>query len=89
MYDVRLVIQVVGVLNVDGTHLVGTLNHRRLVEELATTQLLQNARALVLTLKLLQGALDVLALLYSRDNHSCILFLFFCNSFFLLALFGA
>ena len=82
MYDVRLVIQVVGVLNVDGTHLVGTLNHRRLVEELATTQLLQNARALVLTLKLLQGALDVLALLYSRDNHSCILFFVFCNSFF-------
>ena len=83
MYDVRLVIQVVGVLNVDGTHLVGTLNHRRLVEELATTQLLQNARALVLTLKLLQGALDVLALLYSRDNHSCILF-FVLFVFFLL-----
>ena len=88
MYDVRLVIQVVGVLNVDGTHLVSTLNHRRLVEELATTQLLQNARALVLTLKLLQGALDVLALLYSRDNHSCILFLFFVIRFS-LALFGA
>lgn len=78
----RLVVQVIGVLYVDGVSHSVALCDRRLREVLTTTQLLQNARALVLTLKLLQGALDVLALLYSRDNHSCILFLFFCNSFF-------
>ena len=72
-------------LNIDGTHLVGTLYHRGLVEELTATQLLQNARALVLTLKLLQGALDVFALLYSRDNHSCILFFVLLNRLFVLA----
>ena len=50
------------------------LGDRGLGEVLTTTELLENARALVLTHKLLQGALDVLALLNRHDNHSCILF---------------
>ena len=71
----RLVVQVIGVLYVDGVSHSVALCDRRLREVLTTTQLLQNARALILTLELLQGALDVLALLYRSDNHSCILFL--------------
>lgn len=76
----RLVVQVIGVLYVDGVSHSVALCDRRLREVLTTTQLLQNARALILTLELLQGALDVLALLYRSDNHSCILFFVF-NAF--------
>ena len=69
-------------LNVDSVSHSVALSDRRLREVLTTTQLLQNARALILTLELLQGALDVLALLYRSDNHSCILFFVFNASLF-------
>lgn len=70
----KLVVQVIGVLYIDGVCHSVALCDRRLREILTTTKLLQNARTLILTLELFQGALDVFALLYRGDNHSCILF---------------
>ena len=65
----------IGVLYVYCTLTGLTLCHRRLGEILTATQLLQHSRALILTLELLEGLLDVLALLYRHDNH-IVLFLF-------------
>ena len=64
-------------LHVDGVSHGVALGDRRLREVLTTTELLQHTRALVFTLELLQGALDVLALLYRSDNHGSILFFLF------------
>ena len=44
-------------------------------------KLLQDARALVFTFELFQGALDVFALFYRHDNHNILRFLLFLNLF--------
>ena len=57
-----LVLVAVHVLHVNGVLLRHALRDRRLGEVLAAAQLLQDARALVFTFELFQGALDVFAL---------------------------
>ena len=69
-----LVLVAVHVLHVNGVLLRHALRDRRLGEVLAAAQLLQDARALVFTFELLQGALDVFALFYRHDNHNILLF---------------
>ena len=77
-----LVLVAVHVLHVNGVLLRHALRDRRLGEVLAAAKLLQDARALVFTFELLQGALDVFALFYRHDNHNILSFLLFFNFVF-------
>jgi len=57
------------VLNVDGTLHLLTLELRRSVKLLTTTEFLDNAGLLVLALELLQALFDVLAFLNWYNDH--------------------
>ena len=67
----------VHVFHVNGVLHRLALRDRRLGEVLAAAKLLQDARALVFTFELFQGALDVFALFYRHDNHNILCFLLF------------
>ena len=56
-------------LNVDSVLHSLALSDRRLGEVLTATKLLQYTGTLILSLKLLESALDVLALFYRHNNH--------------------
>ena len=60
-------------LYVNGVLHLQALQDRRLVELLATTQLFHNTCLLELSLKLLEGLLDVLAFFYWYNNHTVFL----------------
>jgi len=57
-------------LYVNGVLHLQALQDRRLVELLTTTQLFHNTCLLELSLKLLEGLLDVLAFFYWYNNHT-------------------
>lgn len=78
-YQQGLILVAVHVLYVNSVLHRLALGDRRLGEILAAAEFLQDARALVFTFELLQGALDVFALFYRHDNHSSILFFVFFN----------
>ena len=59
-----------GVADVNGVLHLQALQDRRLVELLTTTQLFHNTCLLELSLKLLEGLLDVLAFFYWYNNHT-------------------
>ena len=77
----KLFVVAVHVFHVNGVLHRLALRDRRLGEVLAAAKLLQDARALVFTFELFQGALDVFALFYRHDNHNILLFFVVLNLF--------
>lgn len=77
---VVLLLVALQLLNVDSVLHCLTLSDRRLGEVLTATKLLQYTGTLILSLKLLESALDVLALFYRHNNHcsNCFLLFLFC-----------